>query len=617
MALRGFSWRLYLGNAACILAAQLGVLWLVGVEVERVRSQEQREYLRSQAITVAELLSRTGDLRGNAVDAALGRARHAGLDASVWSADGGTAVLAGTASLPFPERMVASAAAGDEPVVSALTDDHGAPYAVAVVRVGQHEARGLLRLAQPARRLAIGGATIGTVTAGACATSLAAAGLITTSLSRRWGRPLRRIIAAARRVADGNVRARVEVRGDDEIAMLAYAVNEMRDRLLNRAEAIEAQRRMLTSLLSQVHEGVIVVRPDGRVALMNRAAVRLLNLPVGIAGDEIPCVGMAVERCIPQHDLQKMLLRGAWGRRGENNDREGVEEQRLHVEAAGGVRHLLARASDFVLPDSDGSPLHPAAGRLLVLTDITELVRSIQIKTEFVTNASHELRTPLASIRIAVETLMAMRLESEAAEAATFLSMIDRNSSRLQALVSDLLALSRIESQAVRFRPEAVEPRRELDELCDQFRPGAAARGVELLLDVDVGPRTEFLLSPHLLRLALDNLVDNALKFTERGGHVRIECRGGQRDVLFRVSDDGCGIAEEEQERVFERFYQVERARSGGEARGTGLGLSIVRHAVSAMRGNVRLESALGRGTTVTITIPQEPAPVAALADTD
>ncbi|MCG3127118.1 MAG: Alkaline phosphatase synthesis sensor protein PhoR [Phycisphaerae bacterium] len=610
MALRGSSWRLYVGTAACILAAQAAVLWLVGIEVQRVRSQDQRDFLKSQSVAVAELLGAAPEWHGAAVESALARARQGGIDASLWSIDGREPLLPATVALAIDAEAMQATRRGESPVLTAAKDGHGVTYAVALAPIGKGEPRGLLRLAQPARRLAIGGATIGAVTTMAVATSLAAAGLITTSLARRWKRPLRRIIAAARRVADGNVRARVEVRGDDEFATAAYALNEMRDRLIERADASEAQRRMLASLLSQVHEGVIVVRPDGRVALMNRAAVRLLNLPMGITGDDIPCVGMAVERCIPQHDLQKMLLRGAWARLEPGDDGERVDEQRLQIETAGGVRHVLARASDFVLPDREGSTRQP--GRLLVLTDITELVRSIQIKTEFVTNASHELRTPLASIRIAVETLMAMRLESEAAEAAAFLSMIDRNSSRLQALVSDLLALSRIESQAVRFRPESVEPRRELDELCGQFRPSAAARGIELLLDVDAGPRSEFLLSPHLLRLALDNLVDNALKFTERGGHVRVECRGGEREVVFRVSDDGCGIAEAEQERVFERFYQVERARSGGEERGTGLGLSIVRHAVSAMRGSVRLESGLGRGTTVTITIPQDPVVVAA-----
>jgi two-component system phosphate regulon sensor histidine kinase PhoR len=115
------------------------------------------------------------------------------------------------------------------------------------------------------------------------------------------------------------------------------------------------------------------------------------------------------------------------------------------------------------------------------------------------------------------------------------------------------------------------------------------------------------LANPHLLRLAIDNLVDNAIKFTEPGGHVNLELRVAGDEAVFRVTDDGCGIPPEDQQRVFERFYQGQRARSGPQ-RGTGLGLSIVRHAVGALRGRVQLESRPGAGTQVTVTIPQDAA---------
>jgi signal transduction histidine kinase len=248
-------------------------------------------------------------------------------------------------------------------------------------------------------------------------------------------------------------------------------------------------------------------------------------------------------------------------------------------------------------------------GRMVVLTDITDLSRMVRVKTDFAANASHELRTPLSAIRGALETLMTLDWAKDQESARRFLGMIDRQSSRMLQMVSDLLDLSRIESSPGQFKPQELNLSTVLDELRSRFSERLAEKNLQW--SVDLPQEIESItVSPHLLRAVLDNLVDNAIKFTDPGGRVSVTCRqaagevGEGAAVSIAVEDTGCGIAEDEQERVFERFYQVEKARSGPD-RGTGLGLSIVRHAVGAMNGTVTLRSRLGEGTCVTVTIPR------------
>ena len=201
---------------------------------------------------------------------------------------------------------------------------------------------------------------------------------------------------------------------------------------------------------------------------------------------------------------------------------------------------------------------------------------------------------------------MSLAEQPDAAE--HFLGVIQRKIERLEQMVSDLLDLSRIESSSSRFVPEALELARFLADLQSRFKERFEARQIDW--HIDLQPDLQRIsANPYLLRIATDNLLDNAIKFTEPGGRVEVNCRSvldpatGRRQVAITVSDDGCGIDEQEQKRVFERFYQVAKARTG-TSRGTGLGLSIVRHAVATMNGSVSLESELGQGTRVTILLP-------------
>jgi signal transduction histidine kinase len=249
-----------------------------------------------------------------------------------------------------------------------------------------------------------------------------------------------------------------------------------------------------------------------------------------------------------------------------------------------------------------------AHGRLLVLTDVTDWANTVRMRTDFVANASHELRTPIAAIRTAVETLATMDRAEDEATASRFLDVIARHSARLEALVIDLLDLSRVESTGARFIADDLPVPRICDELHARWREALIAKG--LVWTCDGAPECHTIrANPYLLRLVLDNLVDNAIKFTDRGGVVGLIVRRSPSDIRFEVHDQGCGIAAHEQQRVFERFYQVTSARTGasregGQARGTGLGLSIVKHAVAAMGGTVALHSEVGTGTRVMVSLP-------------
>jgi signal transduction histidine kinase len=251
----------------------------------------------------------------------------------------------------------------------------------------------------------------------------------------------------------------------------------------------------------------------------------------------------------------------------------------------------------------EGSRTHHFVGRLLVLTDITELTRMLQVKTDFVMNASHELRTPLSAIRAAVETLLGMDGAEHTHASRQIVHMIDRHSARLEAMVADLLDLSRIESGTARFQPETLHLEQTLSELRERFARRLNEKDLHWEMETHP-PDATATVSPSLLNIVLDNLLDNAIKFTPDGGTVRTVAKVDNSTCHICVEDTGCGISEDEQSRVFERFYQVERARTG-TTRGTGLGLSIVRHAVNAMSGSVDLDSAVGQGTRITITIPQ------------
>jgi two-component system phosphate regulon sensor histidine kinase PhoR len=400
-----------------------------------------------------------------------------------------------------------------------------------------------------------------------------------------WHKPLHRLAAGARRIAAGDLDHRVEVRGTRELGQLALALNEMRENLARQIRTVTAQREDLRQVVANLSEGVVAVGVDGNIHVANAAAQEIL------APSGADLVGQRFETAV-----RHVSIVDAWNRAVAG--RKAVLTQ-IEIPVKGARRHIDLHAAPMPTPGAAG-----VAG-LVVVRDVTDLVLAAAMKAEFVANASHELRTPLATLRAAVDSLSA-----EAAgpgPAAGMAAILDRNVRRLENLTADLLDLSAVEDSRREVTAEPI-PLGSLAEWARaQFGERAAGKGLALEAGA-LAPGDVLASDRGLVELILRNLLDNALKFTPRGGRVglRIERQGGR--VRFSVSDTGIGIRPDDQPRVFERFFQADAARTGdAAARGTGLGLAIAKHACERLGATVSLESEFGCGTTVTVLVPEMP----------
>ncbi|MCG8405139.1 MAG: ATP-binding protein [Phycisphaerales bacterium] len=642
-----FFWKLFLGNAL-LMALILGTsVWLIVWEVERAHREDLTKRLLAQAVTlrhqVQGIFGKAYKDELQALAAELGAIDEADIRVTIIAVDG--EVWADSAANPAEMESHA-----DRPeVVQALREGWGEMQRwsdtvhreMRYVAVRVHDAGeagsqtpvegaalGTVRVAMPVPSIVAQTETMRTLIWSIGLVALVAAVFLGLGLAYVWSTPVRRITETARNLSEGDLSARVNVRGNDEIAQMATSLNQMRDSLAAQLNTIDRQRQNLEYLIRTLTEGVIVADSDGRLVLMNPAADRLLNSPPSNNGNHGDSrlslnrmVGQRVEACVAHPELRDMLALDNRSTAAdddsssslrllnvETSDVPSVRELRLQVEQPLGTVHLLARSSDIDLSGTEAPTGAAAKGRLVVLTDITELTQTIRMKTDFVANASHELRTPLSTIRASVETLQKIDPARDASSAKHFMQVIDRHTSRLEELVGDLLDLSRLESSAAEFPVERFQLSEFLDELHARFADALEDKGLRWVVNGQSDCES-IEVSHRLLRLVLDNLVANAIKFTDTGGHVSVGCHCRASEIDIEVADEGCGIPTEDQDRVFERFYQVERARSDsgtppGHQRGTGLGLSIVRHAVAAMGGSVKLQSQLGQGTTVTITLP-------------
>ncbi|MCK6455056.1 MAG: ATP-binding protein [Phycisphaerae bacterium] len=647
-----FFWKLFLGNAILVVTILAISVFVIIREVEGLYRTDLRDQLLVLAGTIRHQVQDRFDAAHAPELDALAKSITAqaapGVRISLIAPNG--RVLADsdvdparTESHADRPEVIAALANGQGDAVRA-SNTVGRELKYVALRVGAADAPiGVVRVAMPVRGISARTQTTRRLIWLIGAVGLLAAVMLALGLAYVWSAPIRRISATARDLSEGDLSVRADVVGSDELGQMARSLNLMRDYLATQLQTIDRQRRNLEYLIRGLTEGVIVAGPSGQIVLLNPAASRLLEAlrertaddggdaaPDGAAAP-VPVVGQSIDECVPQPELRELLRPRARLRRttpgdgsgdvGGTNGESHVGVTRLQIDAPSGVISLMARASDIDLWPSDAVDAQNTIGRLVVLTDITELTRTIQIKTDFVANASHELRTPLSAIRASVETLLHMDLAGDTTAARQFLEVIDRHSGRLEEIVRDLLDLSRLESPLAQFAPAPLSLPELLAELHGRFSHAIAARRLAWRLDCPPDS-AELLASPQLLRLVLDNLVDNAVKFSDEGGIVGVACRRSGDDVQIEVSDTGCGIPTEDQSRVFERFYQVGRARSGfsghqaGMLRGTGLGLSIVKHAVAAMHGKVRLRSRVGEGTVVVVTLPRSaPAPGERRAD--
>ena len=375
-----------------------------------------------------------------------------------------------------------------------------------------------------------------------------------------------------------------------EIAALAREMGGRLEQLSDRTEA-------LRTVLDTLDEPVLATGPDGVVSFANRAAREFFST-TGTALE-----GRSVEDLFTQPQLLDLHGAAAAGR---------VRRSDMRVPVGGVRRTLHVLAAPLDLETETPATPRRAWGVCIAIRDVTEFAAAIQLKTDFLANASHEFRTPLSSIKAAVETMQDSARDDEAMRD-RLLGMMATNVGRLEDLTSDVLALARMETPDAPVNVTDV-PTAEIEEQLRQMFEGVCGeRQLQIAWDVE---RDAALLrtDARLFTLILKNLVDNATKFAYEGSTIRVIGRvltsgpgGLGRTSRWQVIDRGIGIPIHQQQRIFERFYQVDAARTGlagPHRRGTGLGLAIVKHAVKSLDGSITVESVWKTGTTMTVDLP-------------
>ena len=337
---------------------------------------------------------------------------------------------------------------------------------------------------------------------------------------------------------------------------------------------------LLEATMSGMREGLLVVNRDMRVVASNPAAHKLFN-------PSVPALkSQRLTELTRNPAIYSAFLDGL----------KGIERSGVKVETHGPERQIF----DLRVVPIGGTNGKGAEAALGVFFDITRLERLELVRQEFLSNVSHELRTPLTAIIAFVETLETGAMEDPESRQ-RFLSIIRRNASRMQGLIDDISELNAIEGGNVQLKAAPVDLYTLVDEVCASLAAKASASNVTL--KNNVSPDVVVHADERRLEQMLTNLVDNAIKFSRENGTVRISHQAGTRDQIL-VQDNGDGIPAQHLERLFERFYRVDRARSR-EMGGTGLGLAIVKHLALLHGGEVTVTSELGKGSTFTIHLPK------------
>ncbi len=459
------------------------------------------------------------------------------------------------------------------------------PFLYCAARVGSREQlRGFVRVALPAKSFEKRLRTTARLVWAATGIVLMLALGATYLVARRLVRPLVTLTHAAQAIAAGDVAQEVIIPNRDEVGMLALAFNTMNRELARRWEQIQTSRlerdensELMETVLGSMIEGVVVIDARQRILYANAAAGPLLDLPAP------QVVGRSLFEAARHPRVQKVVEEVLAGR---------VPER---------VEYSVPRTGAVVALIASPLPSDPTPGAVLVLHNVTELRRLENLRREFVSNVSHELKTPLTTIQAYTETLLDGAID-DANINRQFLSRIDEQAERLHRLILDLLDLARIEAAEEAYDLVQVPVAATVLKCLDEHQAVASAKNVTLRSEpppdeVAVWADDEGLLT------VLNNLVDNAIKYTPSGGRVTVRWRIDYKRVVLEVEDTGIGIPKPHQARVFERFYRVDKARSR-ELGGTGLGLSIVKHWAQVFGGTVEVCSEVGRGTTFTIRIP-------------
>jgi two-component system phosphate regulon sensor histidine kinase PhoR len=601
-------WRLPLAFAVATLVfagivALVAALALRGVFLDRLED-EMLKQARQYAAALVSMAGDPGDTEGGAITQEalqsltqqLGSA--SGVRFTVIDSDGW--VLADSEADPTslenhatrPE--VAQALAGNESRARrpSTTLGHEEVYvAVPLPAAATIWSDGVVRVAQPASRV---DATVAAswripliVWAVLLAPMLLAAYLLTRSITH----PVERLRRMTAQVAAGDLSHRTSVHRRDELGSLADSLNTMAAQLETRDEQLRSEMERSAQVLTAMAEGVLVVDAEGRLIRYNPAAEHILQVDLSQAEGTALIVAA---RAFPSQSLADQA-------------RKAGHATSQVIDLAGG-RSLAVE----VVPLSpagtpgDGTQARPAGGSptLFVIRDETARRNTERVRRDFATNVSHELKTPLAGLSLLAETLRGA-VNDDPAQADKFVLQLSKEVGRLTDLTNDLLTLSRLEEPDATTETEyaPVDFSDLTAEVAEEVRPAAKAKQHQLAADITHGLKMNG--DDVALRTMVRNLLENAVRYAEPGGHITLRDQEGEGRawVVLSVADDGVGIPLADQRRVFERFYRVDKARSR-ETGGTGLGLSIVRHVAERHGGRVELKSTVGVGSTFTVRLP-------------
>ena len=388
--------------------------------------------------------------------------------------------------------------------------------------------------------------------------------------SRITTRPIRKLTAASKRIASGELGQKLTVEARDEVGELTHAFNEMSAKTKELVEMISEDRTRLATILDNMTDGVIMVDTEGNVSLANKAAEKLFGIKEAKNEPLIEAV-----RDHEVDELLRLCLRTA-------------QTQATQYESSVSKGYLRVVAIPIA-----------HTGVLLLFQDLTEL-RSLQTtRRELIGNISHEFRTPLAGIKAMVETLTGGAMDDKVA-AKDFLTRIDSEVDRLTQLVEELTELSRIETGKAELKKEPIDLNKLVEEVIAQLSPQAERQQLSISREFATN-LPSVLADKDRVRQVITNLVHNAIKFTPAGGRITITSRALEGSVVVHIADTGIGIPEEDLPRVFERFYKGDKARAGG---GTGMGLAIAKHVIQAHGGSIWVRSEEGKGSTFAFSLP-------------
>lgn len=406
---------------------------------------------------------------------------------------------------------------------------------------------------------------------------LGAAIWIGFSQANTYRETLRELTRSAQMLGDTQASQEERTSLRSPVPELASMNELLHDRAMKVSEAIRdlsAERSMLSAVLTQMTDGVLIADGEGRVQLLNKAAEKLFKIK------QEKALGRSVVEVMRHHDLVELWEQSSDGETRTITLEMGADHKFLQV---------VATPLEGSLP-----------GRtMLLFQDLTQMHRLETVRRDFISNVSHELRTPMAGLKALSETLLDGALDDPPA-ARKFVVRMDAEVDNLTQMVNELLELSRIEAGRSNFEFQRVPPHRLMVKPVERMMLQAERVGLQLTLDCP-GDLPWVFADPDRIAQVFINLLHNAIKFTPSGGRIHAWAERREGDVMFGVMDNGVGIEAKDVPRIFERFYKADRSRTGG---GTGLGLSICKHMVEAHGGQIWVASEVGRGSTFYFTIP-------------